>query len=137
MRRGVLSLLAGVALFCLGLFLHSLPASSTSAVAHVPSSLAGANVGYVNRAANAPEPVPHGSYPITPAAELQDADNGPVNAYLLTMLVLALAPFGEGVGWLLMTNARRRQPACCYVVDDRWWLVTIPKGPSSLGVFRL
>jgi hypothetical protein len=126
--------LAGVMICCLGLFLHSLPASPASAV---PSALAGANVGHVNRVANAPDPVPHGSYPFTPALELQDTDNGPVNASLLTMLVLALASFGASVGWLLMTNARRRQPACCSLCDDRWWLATVPEGPSLLGVFRL
>jgi hypothetical protein len=137
MRRGVLSLLAGVALFCLGLFLHSLPASPASAVPGVTSALAGANVGHVNRVANAPDPVPHGSHPLTPALEFQEPDNGPVNAYLLTMLVFALAYFGASVGWLLMTNARRRQTACCSLFDDRWWLATVPEGPTFLGVFRL
>jgi hypothetical protein len=135
--QGGLLLLAGVMLCCLGLFLHSLPASPASAVPGVPSALAGANVGHVDREANAPDPVPHGSYPPTPAVEFQEPDNGPVNAYLLTMLVLALASFGASVGWLLMTNARRRQPACCSVVDDRWWLATVAEGPSFLGVFRL
>jgi hypothetical protein len=137
MRRGDLSLLAGATLFCGGLFLHSLPASLASAVPDVPSALAGANVGHVNRVADAPEPVPHGSYPLTPAVEFQDAGNGPVNAYLLTMLVLALASFRTSVGWLLMTNTRMRQPACCSVVADRWWLATDPEGPSFLGAFRL
>jgi hypothetical protein len=138
MRRGVLSLLAGLTLLCLGLFLHYLPASPASAVPKVPSALAGAKVGLVNRLADAPEPVPHGSYPLTPAVEFQDAaDNGPVNAYLLTMLVLELASFRASVGWLLMTNTRMHQPACCSVVDDRWWLAAVPEGPSFLGVFRL
>jgi hypothetical protein len=129
--------LAGVMICCLGLFLHSLPASPASAVLGVPSALAGANVGHVNRVANAPDPVPDGSYPLTPAVEFQDTDNGPVNAHLLTMLGLALASFGASVGWLLMTNARRRRPACCSVVDDRWWLATVPEGLSFLEVFRL
>ena len=124
--------MAGVMICCLGLFLHSLPASPASAV---PSALTGANVEHVNRVTNAPDPVPHGSYPLTPAREFQDTDKGPVNASLLTMLVLA--SFGASVGWLLMTNARRRQLACCSLFDDRWWLATVPEGPSLLGVFRL
>jgi hypothetical protein len=137
MRRGVLFLLAGVTLFCLGLFLHSLPTSPASAVLAVPSAPTGANVGHVNRVGDAPEPAPHGSYPLTPAAEFQDTDIGPVNASLLTMLVLAIATFGAGVGWLLMANTRMRQSACCSVVNDRWWLATVPEGPSFLTVFRL
>ena len=129
--------MAGVMICCLGLFLHSLPASPASAVLGVPSALAGANVGHVNRVANAPDPVPDGSYPLTPAVEFQEPDNGPVNAYLLTMLVLALASFGGSVGWLLMTNARRQGDMCCSLVDDRAWLATVHKGPSFLWVFRL
>jgi hypothetical protein len=129
--------LAGVMICCLGLFLHSLPASPASALPGVPSALAGTNVGHVNRVANTPDPVPHGSYPLTPALEFQDTDNGPVNASLLTMLVLALASFGLSLGWLLMTNARRRQPVCCLLFDDRWRLAAAREGPSFLGVFRL
>jgi hypothetical protein len=134
----LLLLLVGIMLCCLGVLL-SLPLSApdVSDVPGVSSALAEANVGHVDRVANAPDPVPHGSYPLTPAVEFQEPDNGPVNAYLLTMLVLALSSFGASVGWLLMTNARRRQPACCSVVDDRWWLATVPEGPSFLGVFRL
>jgi hypothetical protein len=131
--------LAGVMICCLGLFLHFLPVSPASAMPTVPSALAGANVGHVNRVANTPDPVPHGSYPLTltPAVEIQDADIVPVNASLLTMLVLTLASFGASVGWLLMRHARMRQPACCSVDEDRWWSATVPEGPFFLGVFRL
>jgi hypothetical protein len=134
-RFVLLLLLVGIMLCCLGVLL-SLPLSASD-VPGVSSALAEANVGHVDRVANAPDPVPHGTYPLTPAVEFQEPDNGPMNAYLLTMLVLALSSFGASVGWLLMTNARRRQPACCSVVDDHWWLATVPEGPSFLGVFRL
>jgi hypothetical protein len=135
MQGLVLLLLAGVMLCCLGIFL-SLPAP-TSEVAGVPSALAGANVGHMDRAANAPTPLPNGSYPLTPAEELQESDELPVNFYLLTMLVLALTYFGASVGWLLMPNARRQRVMCCSVVDDRVWLAVTPEGPSFLGIFRL
>ena len=136
MQGLVFLLLAGVMLCYLGIFL-SLPAP-TSEVPGVPSALTGANVGHADRGArNAPDHMPDGSYPLTPAEELQESDELPVNFYLLAMLVLALAYFGARVGWLLMTNARRQRVMCCSVVDDRWWLASVPEGPPSLGVFRL
>jgi hypothetical protein len=122
-------------LCCLRIFL-SFPAP-TSEVPGVPSALAGANVGHMDRAANAPAPLPDGSYPLTPAEELQEPDKLPVNFYLLTMLVLMLAYFVANVGWLLMTNVRSRQAMCCSLVDDRPWLAVAYEGPSFLGVFRL
>jgi hypothetical protein len=135
MQGLVLLLLLGVVLCCLGIFL-SLPAP-TSEVPGMPSALAGANVGHMDRAANAPAPLPDGSYPLTPAEELQELDELPVTFYLLTMLVLMIAYFGASLGWLLMANARRRQAICCSVVNDRGWLAAAHQGPSFLGVFRL
>jgi hypothetical protein len=115
MQGLVLLLLAGVMLCCLGIFL-SLPAP-TSEVPGVPSALAGTNVGHMDRAANAPAPLPNGSYPLTLAEELQETDKLPVNSYLMTTLVLALAYFGASVRWLLMTNARRQRVMCCSLVN--------------------
>ena len=135
MGRLVLLLLEGVMLCCLGIFL-SLPAP-TSEVPGVPSALAGANVGQVDRGANEPTPLPDGSYPLAPAEEPQDTDKLPVNFYFLTMLVLALAYIGASVGWLLKTNARRQGVMCCWLVNDRAWLAATPDHPSFLGVFRL
>lgn len=125
-------------LCCLGLFLCLL--ATTSDVPGVPSSLAEENnVGHVDRGANdpTPPPVPDGGYLLTSAEEAPETDKGPVNAYLLTMLVLAVASFGASVGWLLMTNAWRRGALWCSGVDDRGWLAVIPENPSFLGVFRL
>jgi hypothetical protein len=131
MQRLVL-ILAGVMLCCLGLLL-SLPSTTSDA----PSALAGVNVGHTDRRAEAPPPVPAGSYPLAPAEELQETDKGPVNASLLTMLLLALVYFGACIGWLLLTNARRQAVMCCSLVDDGWWLAVAHEGPSLLGVFRL
>src|SRR5215218_3941064 len=137
MHRLVLLLAGAMLLCCLGLFL-SLPAT-TSNVPGVPSAPAeGNNVGHVDRGGNEPTPpVPDGSYPLTTAEEAQETDKAPVNAYLLTMLVLAVSSLGTSVGWLLMTNARRRGAMCCSGVDDGVWLAVIPENPSFLGVFRL
>jgi hypothetical protein len=133
--QGLILLLAEVMLCCLGIFL-SLPAP-TSEAPGVPSALAGANVGHVDRAANAPTPLPDGSYPLTLAEVPQESDEHPVDFYLLTILQLALAYFVASVGWLLMPNARRQAVMSSSVINDRAWLAAAHKGPSFLGVFRL
>ena len=131
MNRLVLLLLAGVMLTCLGILL-SLPLTDHD----VPSALGGANVEHVDRAANAPAPLPDRSYPLTPAEEVQEADRHPVNAYLLTLLVLACS-FGASVLRMLLTNARRLGATCSWSGDDHPWLAVAYKEPSFLGVFRL
>ena len=135
MQGLALLLLAGIVLCCLAIFL-SLPAP-TSEVPGVPAALAGANVGHVDGGARALAPLPDGSYPLTPAEEPQERDKLPVDSYLMTTLVLALAYLGASVGWLLMRNARRQGDMCRSLVDDRWWLASVHEEPSFLGVFRL
>jgi hypothetical protein len=134
----LLLLLAGFMLCCLGLLL-SLPlaAPEVSDVPGVSSALEGANVGHLHRGANAPAPLPNASYPLTPAEEVHKTDKGPVKAYFLTMLVLAVASFGASGGWLLMTNAWRLGAMYCWVAKDRSWFAAAHEGPSLLGVFRL
>jgi hypothetical protein len=122
-------------LCCLGVFLLSLPLTAP----HVSSALGGANVEHVDRGANAPTPLPNGSYPLMPAEEAQQTDRPPVNAYLLTMLMLACS-FGASVLRMLLTNARsaRRQGAICsWSGDNLRWLDVAHEDPSFLGVFRL
>jgi hypothetical protein len=126
----LLLLSAGVMLCWLGIFL-SLPASATD----LSSAYAEAEAAEVDGGVNAPSP--DGSYPITPAEEVQQTERHPVNAYLLTMLVLAVASFGASGGWLLMTNAWRLGAMYCWVANDRSWLAAAHEGPSLLGVFRL
>jgi hypothetical protein len=133
MNRFVLLLvLAGVMLFCLGVFLLSLPLSAP----HVSSALGGANVEHVDRGANAPAPLPDASYPLMPAEEAQKTYSPPVNAYLLTMLMLACS-LGASVLRMLLTNARRQGAICSWSGDDRGWLAVAHEDPSFLGVFRL
>jgi hypothetical protein len=132
MNRLVLLVLAGVMLCCLWVFLISLPLTA----AHVFSALGGANVEHVDRGANAPAPLPNGSYPLMPAEEAQDTDSPPVNAHLLTMLVLACS-IEVSVLMMLLTNARREGAICSLSGDDLRWLASAHEGPSFLGVFRL
>jgi hypothetical protein len=132
MNRLVLLLLAGVMLCCFGVFSISLPHTAP----HVSTALAGANVEHVDRAANAPAPLPDGSYPLTPAEEVQEADRHPVNAYLLTMQVLACS-FGTSVLMVALTNSWRQGAICSWMGDDRGWLAVTHDERSLLGVFRL
>ena len=132
MRRAILLLLAGVVLSCLGIFL-SLPQTTASEVLEVPAALAEEDGG-----SNAPPP--EESYPLRAAGERQKKDELPVNAYLLTTLVLAISSFGGSVFWLLATNAYRQGAICSWGLEggDRLWLAAARESPCSLlGLFRL
>ena len=132
MHRFVLLLVsAGVVLCCLGVLLSS-PVSAPE----VPSVLAGANMGHMGRGADVPAPFPDASYPLTPAEEAQQTDNNPVNAYLLTMLLLAYS-IGTSVLRMLRTNALRQGATCTWSGDDRPWLTVAYEAPCFIGVFRL
>jgi hypothetical protein len=113
-----------------------LTAADVSDVPGVPSAVAGTNVGHVDGVASASAPLPNGSYPLTPAEEIQETDRNPANAYLLTMLMLACS-FGASVLRMLLTNARRQGVTCSWIDDDRPWLAVAYEEPSFLGVFRL
>ena len=134
MRRGVLFLLAGVTLFCLGILLSLL----ATTVSEVPFAAAGADVGHVDGEALAPL-AEYGSHPLTPAVEARETDERPVNASVLTMLVLAGASFGVSILWLSTTSARRRRairPSWGAEGDLRW-SAGAHDGLSFLGVLLL
>ena len=117
------------------------PTAASSAVADVPSALAGANtdVGHIGRGAtNAPAPWPEDSYlPLLSAEEVDERAKLPVNAYLLMMLVLAIVSFGASVLWLLATNAPGQGAIRSWGLEDRTWPNTGDERLSFLVVFRL
>jgi hypothetical protein len=80
--------------------------------------------------------MPEGSYALTLPEEAQETDSPPVNAYLLTMLLLACS-FGSSVLRMLLTNAWREGAICSCSGDDRRWLAVAHENRSFLGVFRL
>jgi hypothetical protein len=132
MRLGVPLLLVEV--MCSLALLTSLPLTTAPDTSEAPSALAGAEEsGGVNA------PLPDGSYPLTPAEEAREVDKRPINAFLLTMLVLVtVASFGASVLSLLTMNARKRWGAICpWDVEVRPWLAATREKPSFLGVFRL
>jgi hypothetical protein len=90
--------LVAAVLVCLGAFLCFLPTeldvSTAPRPAHSPPLDRGADAGYL----------------AMPRAEAEEADKDPVNADLLTMLLLVVF-FGASVGWLL-TNSQRQGALC-------------------------
>ena len=129
--RGFVLLLAGVMLCWVGILL-CLPATSAP---ELPSAFVRAEAAQeMDEGANAP--LPEASSPITIAEEIQQTDRHPVNASLLTMLLLSLS-FGASVLWMLTNERRRRAASCSWSADDRRWLAVACEGPSFLGVFRL
>ena len=123
-----------VLLLCLGfgLTLLSLPARGSQD----PSTLGMNNVQSVDHGPNRDAPPLDGTY--YPFALAEEADMEPVNAGLLTMLLLAASFFGASVGWLL-TNAQG-QGALCFssvgVVGEVLGRTREDYLPF-LGVFRL
>jgi hypothetical protein len=104
--RGV-SVVVAVVLLCLGvcLTLLSLPARGSQD----PSALGMANVLSVDQVAIRDAPPLDGTY--YPFALAEEADEGPVNAGFLTMLLLAASFFGASFGWV-HTNAQGQGALC-------------------------
>ena len=129
MRQGVLLfLLAGVMFSCLGIFL-SFPQDTASEAPYAPPA-------WSDEGSNAS--APEGSYPLSATEERLKKDELPVNASLLTLVVLVIASFGASVLWLLTMNARKHRARCALgVEEERPWLAAAHEGPSYLGVFRL
>jgi hypothetical protein len=125
----LLLLSAGVMLCWLGIFL-SLPASATD----LSSAYAEAEAAEVDGGVNAPSP--DGSYPITPAEEVQQTDKRPISAPLLTMLLLVIVSLGAIVLWMLMSNALWQGAICSWDVV-RASSTTSCEEPSFLAVFLL
>ena len=104
--RGV-SVVVAVVLLCLGfsLTLLSLPAKGSQD----PSALGMANLIPVDQVANGNASPLDGSH--YPFALAEEADENPVNAELLTMLLLAASFFGATTRWLL-PNAQGQGVLC-------------------------
>jgi hypothetical protein len=85
--------------------------------------------------ANGDELPLNGRYLALPGEEAQDSARGPVNADLLTALLLAFC-FGAMIGWLL-ANDRGQEALRSSGITGRPSFVTTRKDRPFLGVFRL
>ena len=117
-------------LLCLGVFLQ--PSLATGS--EVPSAVNMADLPSVELLANGNGFPLHGTNLVAPVVEAEDAEKDPLNAELLTMLLLT-ASFGAIVGWLL-TNAQRQGTLCSFAVVGPS-LTSACEDLPFLGVFRL
>src|SRR5215208_2436726 len=127
------SVVVAVLLLCLVgcLTLLSVPARGSQD----PSALGMTNVLSVDQVANGNAPPLDGSY--YPFALADEADEDPVNAGFLTMLLLAASFFGASVGWL-HTNAQGQGALClCSLGVGEVLGSTREEYLAFLGVFRL
>jgi hypothetical protein len=123
------SLVAASVVLCLGALVLW-----TATGPEVSATPAMADSSQLDQGANGDQHPLNGSYLAVPAEEAEDSDKGPVNADLLTALLLAFS-FGMTVGWLL-ANGRGQEAFCSSGVGPR--LSLCPRqDPPSLGVFRL
>ena len=120
-------LVVAALLLCLGVLLYW---SSTGPV--VAATLAMVDSPHMEQGANGH--LLAGSYLAVPTEETENSDKDPVNAGLLTALLLALF-FGVMAGWPL-ANGRGHQAFCSSVVALRLAFV-LRQDPPSLSVFRL
>jgi hypothetical protein len=129
-------LLAGLALFCLGILLSFLATATTTEVSSAPAQKAVANV---DGEALARLDKDATSAPLsTPAVqEARQTEEGPVRASLLTMLVVAVSPFFRSGLSLLATNPSLKGGVShsLGLLGELW--TTGCGGASFLGVFLL
>jgi hypothetical protein len=131
-RRAV-PLLAGPMLFCLGILL-SLLATTASEAASAPT---GADARHADGGLSGPL-AEDGSSFLTPADDPRETDKRPVNASLMTKLVLVITSlFGASTLCLLVRNPRRRGAirSCRGAAGVSTRLVGTHDGSSFLGVF--
>jgi hypothetical protein len=117
-------------LLCLGVFLQLSPATGSE----VPSAVTMADLPSVELLANGNGHPLDETYLVAPVVEAEGSDKDPLNAELLTMLLLT-ASFGAIVGWLL-TNVQRQGALCSFAVVGPS-LASACEDLPFLGVFRL
>jgi hypothetical protein len=128
----VASLLAIVILLCVGAFLSLFPTGLDVFVA-----LTKAHSSHVTQGTNVESHHPlEGGYLAVPAEEAEEVDKHPVNAGLLSALLLLALSFWASVVWLL-TNGRGHGACRSLGIDRCRWFVRALEDRSFLGVFRL
>ena len=123
-------LVAAALLLCLGPFLFW-----TATGDFGPGTLEKADWSQMGQGANGDQHPLSGSYLVMPMEEAVDSNKGPVNADLLTALLLAFC-FGAMIGWLL-ANDRGQEAFRSSGISGRPSFMTTRKDRPFLGVFRL
>jgi hypothetical protein len=123
-------LAAAAVLLCVGVVLLWLGDGSEA-----PGSPTKPHYSQVDQGANGDRHMPSGSYLATTGEETNDDDKRPVNADVLTALLLACF-FGAIVGWRL-THDRGQASFCLSGIARRPSFVGAHEAAPFLGVFRL
>jgi hypothetical protein len=126
------SLLAIVILLCVGAFPSLFPTGLDVSAALTTK----AHSSHVNQGANGESHPLEGSSLAVRVEEAEDVDKHPVNAELLSALLLLAVSFGATVVWRL-SNGRLQGASRSLGIDGRRWFVSALKDSSFLGVFRL
>jgi len=127
----VTSLLAIVSLLCVGTFLSLFPTGL-----EVPAPLIRAHSPHVNQETDVDWHPLDAIYLAVSAEEAEEVDKHPVDADLLTALLLLALSFWASVVWLL-TNGRGQGAFCSLGIDRRRWFLSALEDRPFLGVFRL
>jgi hypothetical protein len=132
-------LLAGVAVFCLGILLSFLATATTTTTTEVSSAPAGKAVANVHGEALVQLAKDATSAPLTTLAvqEARQTEEGPLRASLLTMLVVAVSPFFTGGLSSLATNSSLKRGVMWSFGFLRGSSVADCRGATVLGVFLL
>jgi hypothetical protein len=127
----VASLLAIVILLCVGAFLSLLPTGID-----VPAALTTADSPHVNQGTNGDWHSLDPIYFAVPAEEAEEVDKHPVEADLLTALLLLAVSFGA-TGVRLLINGHGQGTFRSLSIDRHRWLLSALEARPYLGVFRL
>jgi hypothetical protein len=90
----------------------------------------------VNQGTNGDWHLLDGSYLAVPPEEKEEVDKQPVNADLLSTLLLLALSFGATVVWLLI-NARGQGAILSMGIDRHRWFLSALEARFFLGVVRL
>jgi uncharacterized membrane protein len=124
-------LLPIVILLCVGAFLSVFPTELD-----VPAALTKAHSSHVSQGTNLESHPLEGSYLAVALGEAEEVDKYPVDADLLSALLLLALSFWATVLWLL-TNGRGHGACRSLGIDRRRWFLSALGDRSFLGVFRL
>lgn len=128
----VASLLPIVILLCGGVFLSLFPTGLDVPAALTTKALSS----HVYQGTNLESHLLEGGSLAVRGEEAEDVDKLPVNAELLSALLLLALCFGATVVWLL-TNGLRQGASRLLGIDRHQWLVSVLEDRSFLGVFLL
>jgi hypothetical protein len=127
----LVSLLPIVIVLCVGAFFSVFPTKLD-----VPAALTKAHSSHVSQGTNLESHPLEGSYLAVALNEAEDVDKHPMDADLLSALLLLAISFGVTFVWLL-TNGRGHGACRSLGIDRRRWFVSALEDRFFLEVFRL